>query len=264
MRKAWGLAAIVALLGVTSGSAIAQSPSGAANRGLYIEGAGGINWLDDTDGFYRLRADHPIPALRNMEFPSTTSYDTGWGISGRLGYAWASGLRVDGEIAYRRNEVDKSTFLATDGTNFFNLTDENPSGHARSVALMANAYYDFINSTGITPYIGGGLGVVNVGGTYTASVSPFTLRADTIHDSDWGFAAQAIGGVSIALSRSLSLVADYRYMKAYDISTFQVQADAPALPDQAAASLGGRGDYENHTVMVGLRYSFDNDRPSLK
>lgn len=255
------LLAFACLTGVLSIPAGAEPKS--AHNGLYIEGAGGVNWLDDTDGFYRLRADHPIPALRNMEFPSTTSHETGWGIAGRLGYAWASGLRVDGEITYRRNDVDKSTFLASDGVTFFNLTDENPSGHVRSYTLMANAYYDFRNSTGITPYIGGGIGAANVGGTYTSSVSPFTLRADTIDDSDWGFAAQAIGGVSIALSHNLSLIADYRYLKAFDISTFQVQADAPAIPDQAAASLGGRGDYENHTVMVGLRYSFGEERRAV-
>lgn len=262
MRKSWGLVAIVVLFGVTSGSAIAQSPSGAANRGLYIEGAGGINWLSETEGFYQLRPDHPL--LPNMELPASTDYDTGWGIAGRLGYAWTSGLRIDGEISYRRNEVAKSKFVGTDGVNFFNQTDEGASGHVRQIAIMANAYYDFINSTGITPYIGGGLGVANVQGEFTSSFHVPTQQADHLSDSDWGFAAQAIGGVSIALSRNLSLVADYRYFRAFDISLSEEQPLAPANPTFAAARIGGRGDYENHAVMIGLRYSLDNDRPSLK
>jgi len=255
--------AFVALAVVLPPAAPALSGPLARVSGIYVEGAGGVNWLDDSTGFYTLRPDHPIPALQNREFPSTTDYETGLGISGRLGYAMASGLRVDAEIAYRENDVKGSTFLATNGVNDFTARDDGATGHARSIALMANAYYDFLNSSGITPYVGGGIGAANVGGKYTSSFEPITQHANTIDDSDWGFAAQAIGGVSVALSSSLSLVADYRYLKVFDISTFQAQPTTPANPLFAAANIGGRGDYENHTVMVGLRYSFDSPSPRV-
>lgn len=117
---------------------------------------------------------------RRVVLPATTEYDTGWGIAGRLGYAWASGLRVDGELSYRRNDVDKSNFVGTDGVNFFNQTDEGASGHARQIAIMANAYYDFINSTGITPYIGGGIGATNIRGEFTSSFHVPTQQAITL------------------------------------------------------------------------------------
>lgn len=67
----------------------------------------------------------------------------------------------------------------------------------------------------------------------------------------------------MALSRNLSLVADYRYFKAFDISLSEEQPVAPANPTFAAARLRGSGDYENHRVMVGLRYSFGEERRAV-
>lgn len=254
MHPVTKFALIMALLGAASEPAIAQQVQH-ESRGYYLEGAGGANWLGKSDGFYQLRPDHPL--LPNLELPASTSYETGWAIAGRYGYAWLSGLRADVELSYRHNKVDKSDFTGTDGVIFFPATDPGAHGHVRSIAVIVNAYYDFINTTGITPYLGAGIGAANVGGKYQSSFEPITQHANTLKDSDWGFAVQAIGGVSIALSPQLSLVADYRYLRAFDISTSEQQFP-PAGPAQAfaAARIGGRGDYENHTVMLGLRYSF--------
>lgn len=253
MRSISGLALSILLFGATAETSLAQSKSSA--RGLYVEGAGGLNMLGNSAGFYTLRPDHPT--LPNLELPSSTTYEDGWGIAGRFGYAWRSGFRADLELAYRRNGVGHSDFTATNGVAFFPATDTGPRGYAQSLALMANGYYDFLNASVVTPYVGMGIGAVNVGGKYKSSFEPITQHANTISDSDWGVGLQAIAGVSIALAPRISLVADYRFLRAYDISTSEKQFP-PITGNEiyAANTVGGRGDYDNHTIMVGLRYTF--------
>ena len=261
MYRALVYGLVVALGALLPQLSVAQSTQTPV-RGLYIEAGIGANWLEDTDGFYQLRPDHPL--LPNLELPAASVHAPGWAIAARLGYAWVSGLRVDGEISYRRNSIEKSKFVGTDGVNFFDRTDEGAHGHTRSFAFMANAYYDFLSASGITPYLGVGFGLANAGGKFESSFNPLLGRTDRISDDDWGFAAQGIGGLSIALSNSMSLVVDYRYFRIFDVSTVAEQPTAPLNPTFAAARLGGRGDYVNHTLMVGLRYSFGRVDVPLK
>ncbi len=73
---------------------------------------------------------------------------------------------------------------------------------------MGNIYYDFHNDTPWTPYLGVGLGGVNV--------SANNLRVDGTQlsdDSNFVMAYQGIAGVSYAIDPQLSLRADYRYLR---------------------------------------------------
>lgn len=246
----FALCALAAMLASTVG-AQAQSDS----RGYYLEGGGGVGSLNAHGGFYQLRPDHPT--LPNMKLDADSIFDRGWAVSGRLGHAWLTGWRADLELAYRRNSVEKSKFTGTDGVNFFQREDLGARGHSYSFAILANGYFDFLNASILTPYIGAGIGAVQVGGKFNSSYNPIIQHSDSSNDSDWGLAVQGTAGLSVALSKQLSLVADYRYLRAFDISTSEEQYP-PATPAQAfaAARIGGKGDFEWHTVMVGLRYSF--------
>jgi opacity protein-like surface antigen len=85
-------------------------------------------------------------------------YQTGYIISGSLGYRWCYGLRVEGEYAYRRNSLRKIHFF---GRSF------HMHGHFQSSSYMANLIWDLpLNSWGygcwkIKPFIGGGIGYDN-------------------------------------------------------------------------------------------------------
>ncbi len=164
----------------------------------------------------------------------TTDFDHGWGLAGAVGYKYRSGLRVEGEISYRDNEADSVGGSAAS------------SGDVTSFGFMANVLYDFGNGK-IVPYIGAGIGLARV--SFDA-ISP--VGGSTVDDSDTVFAYQGIAGVAMPLNDLVALSLDYRYF-------------ATADPDFTTGSgTGVEGEYANHTIMVGLRFSFGAPRAAPK
>ena len=92
-------------------------------------------------------------------------------------------VRVEGEVAYRQNDMDKFGGIPV-------------TGDMTSVAYMANIYYDFEDDFGITPYVGLGLGAANV------------IFDSAVSDSDTTLAFQLMAGVSFPISGSVSIIAD--------------------------------------------------------
>jgi opacity protein-like surface antigen len=98
-------------------------------------------------------------------------------------------VRVEGELAYRQNDMD----------NFGGIP---VAGDMTSVAFMANIYYDFGEGNGITPYVGLGLGAAHV--TFDSAIS----------ESDTTLALQFMLGMSFPISENLSMTTDLRFFAA--------------------------------------------------
>ncbi len=111
-------------------------------------------------------------------------FDPGLFVNGFVGKDLGS-VRVEGEVAYRQNDMNKFGGIPV-------------SGDMTSVAFMANIYYDFGEGTGITPYVGLGLGAANI--TFDSAVK----------DTDTAFAFQLMAGMSFPISQSMSIIADLR------------------------------------------------------
>ena len=77
-----------------------------------------------------------------MYVDSGISFNTGYGLSGALGYSWGN-VRLEGELSYRKNNAKTlhENNISFRGRNYtrpgFDLT-----GHIRSLGFMANGYYD--------------------------------------------------------------------------------------------------------------------------
>ncbi|MBP2301407.1 OmpA family protein [Azospirillum picis] len=141
------------------------------------------------------------------------------------GYATAMGLRAELETAWRwRNRVD-DTSSATPALN-------GVDGKMSSIAFMGNLLYDFKFGLPITPYIGVGAGVAGV---------KQTLGGQS--DRDWVFAYQGIVGASYDITDNLAVTLDYRYFATTD-------------PEFDLGPASSKGEYRNHTILAGLRYSF--------
>lgn len=150
----------------------------------------------------------------------------GFVFSGVVGKEF-SNARLEGEIAYRQNDMDSYTLGGLSGP---------ANGEMSSLAFMANGYYDFGPKTWpFRPYLGIGIGAANV--TLT---SPDYNDTD---DSDLTFALQIIAGGTIAFSDSLAMTVDLRSFGA-----------VPTFTD----SFGNQYEqgYGVASVMVGLRQSF--------
>lgn len=173
------------------------------------------------------------PNFTNKAKTSGSGIDTEYrfdpGIAGAaaVGYGLGNGVRIEGELGYRKNDVDKASTGAA-------------SGAFRSYTFMLNGLYDLALGWPVTPYFGGGVGLANV------RASGVTVPGSTqrISDSQNDLAYQAIGGLSYAITENLKVDASYRFLGAVD-------------PD-LKTSTGGKVDtrYTNHTVLLGLRWEF--------
>lgn len=105
---------------------------------FYARILGGFNFLQNTS------INH-----------NKSSYNTGYVISGSLGYSWRYGLRLEAEYAYRRNCINH--------IHFFNQGFSN-HGYSQASSYMANLLLDLPISfckgalRNINPYIGAGIG----------------------------------------------------------------------------------------------------------
>src|SRR6185503_525631 len=111
----------------------------------------------------------------------TYDLDNDWMAAGGIGYALQNGFRLEGELAYRRNDIsDNAADLA-------------------ATSLMANVFYDFNRGGRFEPYVGAGVGVVDL---------EFGGAADQV-DVDPGLAWQIMAGVAIGLTPQWDLDVGY-------------------------------------------------------
>jgi len=158
---------------------------------------------------------------------TSADFDNGWASAIAIGHAYGNGVRTEIELNHRENDLDSLTGVT------------NARGEASSWGLMGNVLYDFANSSPLIPYVGGGIGVARVDVDGAAPISN-----SQIDESDTVFAYQAIAGISYKLNDDLHLFGDYRYFGT-------TESDL-----RLASGTNVDADYNNHTVMIGLRWSF--------
>lgn len=216
----------MSMRGILLGTAVAlmlPTAAMAATEGFYVGGAGGLNWTRDADYTDQTLAARGVPSVK-------LEYDQGWVGALSLGYGTAMGIRGELEANYRwGNDVNGSD----DRTATW-------SGKTRSLGFMGNVLYDINTGTAFTPYIGIGAGMARVKSELNVSTLP---GRNYVSDEDWVFAYQGIAGVSYNVTRNLAITADYRYF-------------ATEKPKFDGVLGKVEGEYHNHSVMVGLRYSF--------
>lgn len=150
--------------------ATATMGSISANEGYYIGGYGGLNLADDK-----------AHDTDKMDFRN--DYTAGM----TLGHRWASGWRLESEMAYHRNGVK--------------VDINNKTGAVETASAMGNAIYEIPLESDLRPHIGGGVG-------YAKS----RLKLDGQRESTSSVALQGIAGVTYNIvDESTSLAADYRY-----------------------------------------------------
>lgn len=155
-------------------------------------------------------------------------YDTGWGVSGALGFRLLRHYRLEVEVSHRENDVyDVDPGFA-------------PGGTVMATTYMVNGYYDFpvYALTGFVPYVGVGVGRAQ----FSANVQ---LNGGTLADSSsHAFAYQVIGGLEFpVIPRQMSVTLEYRYLA----------TSRPLFQD-----MGGffyHTDYDSHTVLFGVRWA---------
>lgn len=117
--------------------------------------------------------------------------------SGVVGYAFGNGVRLEGEVSYRR--ADFKTI----------------GGDVSSLTGLGNFYYDIKNDSTVTPYLGFGLGYSRVDWKPDSGIS----------GDDKVLAYQVATGLGIEMSKHVVLDIGYRYFATQDIMSNSVNAE---------------------------------------
>jgi OOP family OmpA-OmpF porin len=226
-----GVAAIVALIGMSSTASRAAEPA----TGWYISGAAGLNFMQQE----------PIKSIGNVTTNNTNNnnlnvqFDVGgMGVLGG-GYAFGNGFRTEFQFNYRYNGIKSASGPRGNTVSFQN---NNNGGSEQKYGPMPTLYYDFYTlSPDYVPYVGVGVGYqvvkekLNVGGFST----------DTTRGA---FATQAIFGVAFPIESvpGLSVTTDYRFLAVVGNRTYN------------RITLGNS---YNHAITIGVRYAFGSPPP---
>ncbi len=134
-------------------------------------------------------------------------------------------------------------------TNFHADTPAVPDDYYAKVdnfAILANGYLDLGTWSGITPYVGGGLGGALVRSMEFAQwTTPTTLPTQV--NSRWNFAWAAMAGVGYNISSNFLVDLGYRYLSMGDVPT-EKNVFGNSLNIESLRS---------HEFRLGLRYMFD-------
>lgn len=221
-------------------------------NGWYLRGDVGYEVETDYDG--SLTAFSPF-ASASVPFQSL-NLDDGFSGGAGVGYRFTEYLRADLTARYGRHDVSGSLRLPDLACFADSLCDGTVSAKARTWDLMANAYVDLGTFAGFTPYVGGGLGAVNVDYgdisangcvTFAGSVE---CEPEEFEGADaWRFAYNLQAGVAYHFNRSLALDVGYRYLNVDggSISSGEFEPGFTFAADDDG--------YDRHTITAGLRYS---------
>lgn len=146
--------------------ALVFASSYASAEGLYAKGIIGATFPTDQT---------LTPSGVELDF------DTGYLLGVAVGSDLGNNVRVEGEIAYNKSDVNKASGAAS-------------PGDVKVWSFLVNCYYDIQTGSPVTPFIGAGIGAANVK-LYDGSVDP----DDTV------FAYQASAGIGYAVSDSATI-----------------------------------------------------------
>lgn len=245
------------------------SVSAYAAPGAYFSGSLGVAMLGDTDMTFP-PTDNLIAQTKNaietnfdgtydVEYGYNAESETGTALGFALGVGLTNNFRLEAEIAYQKNDVDKATYSYSHDIQFddgedvissqFEDSDEDVvSGETSSLAFMFNVYYDFINDSAVTPFMSAGVGLAKV--KYDIN-SEFIYNAMGKLDDDYNLvslddsgdtevlAYQLGAGIAYAVSDIVTIDFKYRYFVTEDPEFDDVEME-----------------YSSHNFSVGVRFGF--------
>lgn len=187
----------------------------------------------------------PGQTIANAPSPGATLHVTndvnfGWGGQAEIGYAFRV-FRIEAELGRTANHSDHYSAISPIAITL------PQSGKNTITRVMANGYVEL--PAGIlpfSPFLGGGVGAAHGHATTFAAPAkaPNAPPSQLLDIKDTKFAYQLMGGVSVPLTRSFALTAQYRW---FDGGTFR---GVDARGERATRTLRGSN------FDMGLRFTF--------
>ena len=216
---------------------LAFAPAAHAYQGVYGAIGAGLSYVGP---------DRDFEGTGALAFDSEADYDNGIGVYAALGHASANGWRKELEFSFRQNDL---RHLPGDGLGFTGWGENTVDGDIQSLAFMANLIKDFKTDSGVTPYLGVGVGLARLEADYIGSDPNFSggFGALSVNDDEIGLAYQGIAGLAFELAEGLILDLSYRY---FATSEMEFDGTLAGLPEEFEQ------DYNSHSLFAGLRWNF--------
>lgn len=164
---------LFAILAVLLTLAVPKTIQAIDIEGPYVSAIGGLSFLD-------YNKDHV-----------KTDFKVGWMAGLDIGYRYCSGFRLEGEVVYRRNVLQK---IRPYGQSYVRV-----KGSVQVWSFMAKGLYELPFGWWLTPYLGAGIGYDN-----GRAHATFKKRLD-------GFSWELIGGALYRIDDNLELGLEYKY-----------------------------------------------------
>lgn len=160
-----------------------------------------------------------------------------------FGYHFNDYFRMDGNIGFMPGN-DVSIGVSNPG-----LSTGEASAKNSALTAMLNGYVDLGTYVGITPYIGGGVGLMQSKRSLNVSYDDLVDNANDVTFSDskrkYSFAYTLNAGFAYQISQNVVVDLGYQYLSSPDAE--YAQLDSPS-------SYSIRKGIKNHQIKVGLRY----------
>lgn len=159
-------------------------------------------------------------------------FENGIALSAAIGGNIEKNIRAEAEISYQKIDLDKASMAGFGSSVSFPV-----NGDVTCIALLFNGYFDFINSSSLTPFVSAGIGIANVdlSDNITIPGSSYYWKGD----DDLVFAYQLGVGVGFSMNKQTMIDLKYRYFATSD-------------PDFKIAS----AEFSSHNLYVGVRLLF--------
>src|SRR5687768_7120714 len=230
-------------IGIALASTMLATPALARDGSVYAGIEGGLMLVEDTELDYR---DDDGIGLAEIGDGVRVNHKTGFDVDGIVGYDFG-GVRVEGELAYKRASVDEVELnTALGGAGAVPLDAD---GRASVISAMANILLDFGDDDGWSGYVGPGIGFAKV--KYNVDVDDVGVG---FRDSDGAMAWQVVAGIRRALSDNLDLGLKYRFFNVKKFKLSDDEAPGPLGPTSNAVDLTGR--FRSHSLLLSLIYNF--------
>lgn len=207
-------------------------PALAADPQDYIGGNIALTAPQDADFEYK-----------NFPLVLDSSYSNGLGFGLVFGKSYDNNLRIEGELGYRSNDLDS---FSDSGESFA------ATGDISAFSFLFSTYYDLVNPTRFTPYLGAGLGGAYV--NLDARLIDPALEDLVFSDETMALAYQLGGGLACKLTRELTLDLGYRYFSTANLKL--KDQDTETVDDNGNPLNSFETDYSAHNISLGLRLAF--------
>lgn len=227
----------------TTAIALSASHAGAQDTApdkAYVSIFGGANISAGSSSF------------TNNQTSVDTDFDSGLLIGGAVGYKWNSlsfagfSPRTEFEFSYSENGVGTVDFSGNGAGNEALASGSNVSAFSAFANVFIDA--DTVIGNGITPYIGGGIGISRTNFDIVYGGAGLNLN-----DTSTSFAWHVTGGVKYALSDRTSVFTDVGYRQIVNANSIR-RRGATALSGAAGGNF--EDSIDNVAVRVGLSVDF--------